>query len=140
MKKTKAVQGSCLCGKIKVEAQEMHQNLGACHCVTCRKWVAGPFLTVDCGLNVKITGEENLGIFDSSEWADRGFCKNCGTSLFYRFKQNQHYIFSSEIFDEPELVFDHQVFIDHKPSYYAFSNKTKDMTAQEVFEAFAPKE
>ena len=79
-----------------------------------------------------------VGVFDSSEWADRGFCKNCGTHLFYRLKQNQQYIMPVALFgDELDYVFDHQVFVDDKPGYYDFSNETKNMTGEEVFAYFA---
>jgi hypothetical protein len=118
----------------------MKKNLGACHCGMCRKWSAGPFLAVDCGTEVKIEGIEHVGIYNSSDWAERGFCKNCGTVLFYRLKQGQQHIVSSEIFNESDLNFDHQIFIDEKPKYYSFSNQTKNMTGAEVFSAYAPKE
>ena len=40
--------------------------------------------------------------------------------------------------DDSNFVFDHQVFIDEKPKYYKFANKTTDMTGAEVFAKFAP--
>ncbi len=41
------------------------------------------------------------------------------------------------LFDNDEgLVFDHQVFIEEKPSYYDFSNKTKNRTGAEIFAEF----
>jgi hypothetical protein len=42
------------------------------------------------------------------------------------------------IFDNLDgIVFDHQVFIDDKPDYYDFANKTKNMTGEEVFAKFS---
>jgi hypothetical protein len=96
-------------------------------------------LAADCGTEVTFEGEENIVVYDSSEWAERGFCKVCGTHLFYRLKGNGLCIMPVGIFDEdPGFVFDHQVFIDEKPGYYAFANKTEDMTGAEVFAKFAP--
>ncbi len=140
MESYKPAKGSCLCGSITLKVSAMKTGLGVCHCGMCRKWSAGPFLAVDCGSDVKIEGEEHLGVYHSSDWAERAFCKKCGTNLFYRFKKTQQYIVSSEIFTETELNFDHQIFIDEKPDYYAFSNETKNMTGAEVFAAFAAKE
>ncbi|MBT4763235.1 MAG: GFA family protein [Bdellovibrionaceae bacterium] len=140
MEKTKPAKGSCLCGSVTVKASAMNTDLGVCHCGMCRKWSAGPFLAVDCGTEVKIEGEDSLGIYNSSDWAERVFCKKCGTNLFYRLKETQQHMVSSEIFNEPELNFDHQIFIDEKPNYYSFSNETKNMTGAEVFEAFVPKD
>ncbi len=140
MEKTKASTGSCLCKKIKVSVTQLNTDLGVCHCSMCRKWSAGPFLGVDCGSDVTIEGKEHLGVFNSSDWAERAFCKNCGTNMFYRLKDSQQHIFSSEVFNETELNFDHQIFVEEKPSYYDFSNETKKMTGAEVFAAYAPKE
>jgi len=45
------------------------------------------------------------------------------------------------LFDQDEnVVFDHQIFIDEKPSFYDFSNNTKNMTGAEVFAAFSQPE
>lgn len=91
-------------------------------------------LAVDCGTDVEVSGEENISVYDSSAWAERGFCKNCGAHLFYRLKQSGQYLLMAGIFQKDMgFVFDHQVFIDEKPEYYCFSNKTEDMTGAEVF-------
>ena len=115
----------------------LNHHVAACHCSMCRKWGGGALLVVECGSDVSFSGEENIGIYQSSEWAERGFCKKCGSHLFYRLKENhQHYI-PVGIFDRDEgLVFEHQVFIDEKPEYYSFANETKNMTGAEVFAQF----
>jgi hypothetical protein len=42
------------------------------------------------------------------------------------------------LFDDQEnFVFETQGFIDRKPSYYSFSNKTKDLTEAEFFEMYS---
>jgi hypothetical protein len=94
-------------------------------------------MAVDCGTEIEIEGEEHVTVFDSSKWAERGFCSKCGTHLFYRLKQSQQHIMAAGIFaDQSGLTFDHQVFIDEKPDYYEFANETKDMTGAEVFAKF----
>ena len=40
--------------------------------------------------------------------------------------------------DDERLVFESQVFIDSKPSFYEFSNKTQDMTGAELFAKYTP--
>ena len=40
----------------------------------------------DCGTDVIFEDESAIGVFESSEWAERGFCKSCGTALFYRLR------------------------------------------------------
>jgi hypothetical protein len=105
----------------------------------CRKWGGGAFLAVECGSDVSFKGEDNIGVYQSSEWAERGFCQKCGSHLFYRLKQNNQYFMPVGLFDNSEgLIFEHQVFIDEKPEYYSFANETKNMTGAELFAQFAP--
>ncbi len=126
--------GTCLCKAVSMSVENMEPKVGACHCNTCRKWCGGPNLAIDCGTEVVFEGEEFISVYASSEWAERGFCKQCGTHLFYRLKQNQKYIIEAGVFDHSEgFVFDHQIFVDQRPDYYAFSNQTHDLTGAEVF-------
>lgn len=137
MTDTSVGKGQCLCGSVKVTANAMSHNVGACNCTMCRKWTGGPLMAVDCGSDVVFDGEENVKTYDSSAWAERGFCSNCGNHLFYKLKANNQYIIPVGLFDNAEnMIFDHQVFIDEKPDYYDFSNETYNMTGKDVFEKF----
>ncbi len=132
--------GACLCKAVTVTARTMSSQVGACHCSMCRTWTGGPLLAVDCGTDVSFAGTEHISVYESSEWAERGFCNVCGSHLFYRLKDSRQYIMPVGLFaDGTGLVFDHQIFIDEKPGYYDFANETKKMTGAEVFAAFAPK-
>ena len=138
MSKPSVIKGSCLCGEVKLSTTSTNNEVGACHCGMCRKWGGSSFLAIDCGSNVSFDDEDNIGVYQSSEWAERGFCKQCGSHLFYRLKQNHQYFIPVGIFDNSEgLIFDHQIFIDEKPEFYSFANETKNMTGEEVFAMFA---
>ena len=77
-------------------------------------------MEIDCGTDVTFDGGENISVFKSSQWAERGFCKNCGTHLFYRIQQTGQHIVPIGLFEaSDDLTFETQVFIDEKPSYYA---------------------
>ena len=131
-------KGSCLCGAIEISAKTMSRHVGACHCSMCRKWTGGPLLAVNCGSEVSFKGRENISTFDSSEWAERGFCNKCGSHLFYRLKEQSQHIVPVGLFENCEtVVFDHQIFIEEKPSFYSFANETKNMTGAEVFAQFS---
>lgn len=130
--------GSCLCGEVRFTADNVKINVGACHCEICRKWGGGPFMDVDCGTEVFFEGEENITVYNSSKWAERGFCHKCGGHLFYRLKESNQHMMQVGLFDDDQMfIFTHQIFIDEKPSYYSFANKTSDMTGAEVFAMFA---
>jgi hypothetical protein len=139
MSNLSVVKGSCLCKAVSISKTNMSNLVGACHCNICRKWGGGAFLAVDCGSDVSFEGEENIGVYQSSEWAERGFCQKCGSHLFCRLKQNKQHFMPVGLFDLSEgFIFDHQVFIDEKPEYYSFANETKNTTGAELFAQFAP--
>ena len=130
-------KGSCLCGEVSFIANNASKSVGACHCSMCRKWVGGPIMTVECGADVSFKGKENISVYNSSEWAERGYCNKCGSSLFYRLKETKQHMMTAGLFEDNSMFeFDHQVFIDEKPTYYCFSNKTNEMTGKEVFEKY----
>ena len=98
-------------------------------------------MEVNCGIEVDFYGVDKLSVFDSSEWAERGFCSACGSHLFYRLKETQEHMMPVGLFDDDsDLVFQRQVFIDEKPHYYQYSNKTENLTGEELFAQFAPAE
>jgi hypothetical protein len=130
-------QGGCLCGAVRFTAAPKDHEVGACHCSMCRRWTAGPFMVMDCADTMKVENESNLGVYRSSEWAERCFCKKCGSALFYRLVQNGNCYASAEAFDDrANYALTSQVFIDEKPAYYDLANKTHNMTGAEVFAAF----
>jgi hypothetical protein len=81
------VSGSCFCGAIGFAATLPSKWCAHCHCSMCRKSHGAGYVTwvgFDSG-QVSITrGEDHLKWFDSSPGAQRGFCSNCGSSLFFR--------------------------------------------------------
>ena len=133
--------GSCFCGAVKFLIPNAISSYTACHCGTCRKWGSGPLLSTDCGRDVSFEGEENILRYKSSDWAERGFCKCCGSSLFYYVIPSGSYLMSVGLFeDQNGLKMTNQVFIDEKPDCYTFATQTKTMTGAEVFAMFAPQD
>jgi hypothetical protein len=131
-------EGTCLCGAVTLVANSPKETFGACHCGMCRRWGGGPFLSLPCGSDVEIRGEAK--VYDSSQWAERGFCATCGTHLFYRIKGGKQYHVPLGLFgDSVSPTFAVQVFIDRKPTGYEFKNETQMLTEQQIFEMYAPK-
>jgi hypothetical protein len=101
----------------------------------------GPLTAVDCGTDVDFTSSVKLSIFDSSPWAERGLCSQCGSHLFYRLKETGQTMVPAGTFQSVDaLHFDHHGFIDQKPDFYHFANNTHHMTEAEVFDRYAPSE
>lgn len=130
-------QGQCLCKNVSVKATPENTHVDVCHCSMCRKWSGGALFALDCGTQAEFTGKYSA--FDSSPWAERGFCPTCGTHLFYRLKTTGQYIIPADLFDNATHLSLHtQIFIDEKPHYYNLAEATHTMTGAEVFAAFAP--
>lgn len=82
-------KGSCECGAVTFSAKGPLRPVIACHCTQCRKttghyWAATQVPTEQ----LTITRDEGLKWFRSSDWARRGFCTGCGSSLFWE-KDNE---------------------------------------------------
>lgn len=132
------VTGQCLCGAVKFTAEIARREVDACHCGMCRRWSAGPYIGIGHDGPVTFEGAGCIGLYKSSDWAERGFCKVCGSSLFYHLLGTDHYSFSAGALDDQSgLALTAQIFIDEKPAYYDFANDTPKLTGAEVFAAFS---
>ncbi|OLS63465.1 GFA family protein [Pseudomonas putida] len=130
-------QGACLCGAIQLSVTLDDASVGACHCSMCRKWNGGPLLTVHSSSAPQFSGA-TPAVYGSSDWAERGFCAKCGSHLFYRLKGGNFFAIPVGLLDgEQAWSLDLQVYIDEKPSFYCFSNQTKNMTGAEVVAQFS---
>lgn len=138
MSENTSATAHCLCHKVKIHAANRSSEVHVCHCGMCRRWGGSPLFAVYCGGDVKGIDHELVGVFQSSDWAERGFCKNCGTHLFYRIKANQHYIIPAGLFeDQQNLQLTEQIYIDHKPNFYDFANVTPKLTEAEFIAKFS---
>ena len=131
--------GRCVCGAVRFSAEHVETEHHACHCGTCRRWSGGTafFAAVTTGLVFE--DEASLGRYESSSWADRGFCKTCGTTLFYHLKPTDTYMVSVGAFDDPtpfRLV--REIFIDRKPAGYDFAGDHPRWTEEETFARLSP--
>jgi hypothetical protein len=132
-----ALNGRCLCGAVEFEATPTGQEMGVCHCSMCRRWSGGAWFGVDCGNSVKVADEGQLGVYKSSDWGERCFCKSCGSTLFWRLQSGAHHVVSVQTFDDAgQFMFANEIYTDEQPRNYAFSNATKRMTGAEFLAAF----
>lgn len=77
-------RGSCLCGAVTFEVAGDIPAPDGCHCRACRKHSGHYFASADVPRSaITISGEHDLGWYQSSEKARRGFCSKCGSSLFW---------------------------------------------------------
>lgn len=134
--------GGCLCGGVTFTVKGNVTHTGACHCGMCRKVSGGVFLGVQVSPDeLTFTNEESRATYTSSPWAERGFCSRCGSSLYYRVTapgdhQGTYHV-GLGAFDDPEgVTLSQEIYIDKKPSGYAFAGDTAKMTEADVLKMF----
>lgn len=126
--KTFEASGNCLCGNISYTTT-LKTSAGACHCSMCRKWSSGPFMAVHSTDKVAFEGEHHIGRYSSSPWAERGFCMNCGSNLFYHLlprpglPDGEYILSAGSVADQNNLIFDNEVFVDGAPGWYHFTEE-----------------
>jgi len=83
-----SIKGGCHCGAVKYEITEPPIGAGNCHCRSCQKSVGTAYMPVLFipYKSLIITGKykEYATLADSGNTVYRGFCPQCGTSLFGR--------------------------------------------------------
>lgn len=131
------MKARCLCGATQFEVQLRNHEVAACHCSMCRRQTSGPLMAIDIE-DIHFVDQQYLSVFNSSEWAERGFCSICGTFIFWRTKDHSFAninVFTLEELPE-DLDFNLEIYVDHQPAFYLFNNQTQKMTEAEVIEMF----
>jgi hypothetical protein len=84
---TARATGRCLCGAVTYEVRGPLRDVVLCHCVECLRWSGntGAFAAAHDG-DLLVTGVALRWVDspDSSRGARRGFCVECGSSLFWK--------------------------------------------------------
>jgi hypothetical protein len=130
---TKSIKGQCLCGSVQFKTGNVHQ-LDVCHCHMCQRWTGGPFIGADFrNGEVNITQGDTLTWYASSDWARRGFCNNCGSSLFYRLNEVDEFwaVCAGALDIDFQIEISKEIFIDEKPDFYDLAGDRDRLTGAE---------
>lgn len=97
--------GGCQCGALRFRAGSLLDNPHVCHCRMCQK-ASGNFFAALVGVPLDdfawTRGEPSA--FRSSALVQRGFCRDCGTPLFFLHDHNKHISLFIGSFDQPETI------------------------------------
>ena len=133
--------GRCLCGAVTFTALKVSTQHVACHCKQCQQWSGGVWMAALASGGVDFTGEENIVRYRASEWGERGFCKICGSNLYWRNREDDYYAVAVGALDDPSpLTLSMEFYADRERAGYAFSGSHKVLTEAETLELFAPKD
>ncbi len=120
------LSGRCLCGAVAfaVDARDLREP-GLCHCSQCRRWSGHVWAAVNAPLGDFdiLKGEDALTWFKSSEEARRGFCRECGSALFWHAdglaEHKDRMSVAMGALDAPTgLRLDGHIFVADKGDYY----------------------
>lgn len=79
---SEAIAGGCLCGACRYETEAEPINIRACHCRLCQKAIGATFNARVLVPLDRVTISGPVGWYGSSPDLRRGFCTQCGTTLF----------------------------------------------------------
>lgn len=129
--------GRCLCGGVSVSIPASRTAVGVCHCDTCRRWTSGPWMAIQAP-EAEISGEM-LKVYQSSAFAERGFCETCGSVIFHRPQDGPERAISAGLFDPQGLVLAFEICTDKQPDFYDFKPAPKRQTTASVAMQWGPK-
>ena len=120
MSTEQTTNGHCLCGAVDFKIKGALRPIMYCHCEQCRR-ASGHFVAATaCHPDqLSIVGEENVKWFRSSPNAERGFCNNCGSNLFWKPAHGGHWSVWSGALDRPTgLTAMQHIYVHMKSDYY----------------------
>lgn len=113
-------EGSCLCGAVSFRVEGELERPVACHCSQCRRQSGHYWASTDVERSaLTLRGEEHLSWFHASEKVRRGFCKTCGSWLFWDPLGKPKIAVAMGAFDQPTQTTLHMhIFVGDKGDYY----------------------
>lgn len=128
------VTGGCLCGAIRFESTEPPNMVGFCHCRMCQKASGNLFIVFADfpGPTFSYTRGEPT-YYRSSDIATRGFCRECGTPIVFRYDGSPDPAIMLGCLDHPEdwpPNWEHSG-IESKVPWYRISDNLPQSTTEE---------
>ena len=123
-KKIRSLSASCLCKGVNISIRGEFRPVINCHCIQCTK-THGNFAAYTSVLeeNIFFKSKKTLKWFKSSTKARRGFCTNCGASIFFKRSGSKSVSISAGLFKKPtKLKTISHIYIQNKRDYYKISD------------------
>lgn len=116
--------GQCLCGAVTFKVSGTVNRVSACYCSQCRAQNGGgAFHGAEFSGDLILTQSKSLRWYNSSEKARRGFCGECGSSLFWQLTSNPEYFdVSLGALPDTDFELDAHIFVNSKAGYQSPPN------------------
>ena len=118
------VRGGCLCGAVRFRVAADLADPIACHCKECRRQSGHYFAAVAApGAALAFDAEHGLAWYGHTDIAARGFCRNCGTTLFWRGKDAPDVMIAMGALDDTgALRLSAHYWVSEKGDYYRIAD------------------
>ena len=118
------VKGRCDCGAVSFEVEAVRETVTICHCGQCRRTSGHLWASTHAAYDaVNFTNDHGLEWYSSSDFAKRGFCKSCGSSLFYRMNNEEGIGIAAGCLDLPtNLQIGKHIFVKDKGDFYEIAD------------------
>lgn len=116
--------GRCLCGAVRFTTTGPLRGVIYCHCGQCRRQT-GHYVAATAVADARITieGADSLSWYEASADAKRGFCRTCGSLLFWKGEGLDRISIMAGAFDKPTgLKGQSHIFAGDKGDYYAIDD------------------
>lgn len=128
--------GQCLCGEVRFDVEIAKPEIHCCHCSLCRRWGGGPAFAVELSGSPRFGNKSALCVYRSSDWAERLFCRTCGTSILWRSADGAFQVLPVALLEyPPELELTTEIFIDDKPAFYTLAGTRTCLTGEQTIAA-----
>jgi hypothetical protein len=122
MSAARFLYGSCLCGGVRYRAALPVAHASHCYCTMCQKQhgaAAGSYANVASAGFVIEQGNGLITEYASSDHGRRGFCRVCGSTLFWRSTESPDRIAITLGTMEPEYAgeVEREWFVENKPAW-----------------------
>jgi len=96
------ISGGCACGRVRYRATIDDRDAYLCHCRMCQRATGSISIAFKNVKRAEVAWEHEPDWYDSSPIAQRPYCRECGTSLGFRFKDGgENMDLTVASFDEP---------------------------------------
>ncbi len=116
--------GGCLCGAVRYEARGPLADVTACHCGQCRRQSGHLYATTSIAAeHFTLIEDRGLKWYRASATARRGFCGECGSTLFWESDAGDSTAILAGSLDAPTgLKLARHIFVDDKGDYYEITD------------------
>lgn len=120
--------GGCLCGEVRYEVHGRVRDVVNCHCSKCRRFTGsiGSF-TIAKRADLRLVKDQGLkwyrSVQDETPDVYRGFCSECGSSLFWDPRGKDYIAVTAGTLDQPTgLKTAGHVWLSQRGDYYELTD------------------